>query len=338
MKPVPLSEIIEAIGGSYAGPRELGIVHIRPLRDAGPEDLSFLSNPKYQPLLSETRAAAILVGRDVEGDDPRFIRVGDPYLALATILQTWFAHVPGPEEISPRAEIASSARLGDGVAVGPNAVIGENAVIGARVRIHAGAVIGAEVRIGDDTVIYPNATVYHRCIVGRRCIIHSGAVIGADGYGFATSGGRHHKIPQVGIVRIEDDVEVGANTTIDRAALGETVVGEGTKIDNLVMIAHNVRIGRHCLIVAQTGIAGSTEIGDGCVFGGQSGAAGHLRIASGVQVAAQAAVMKDAPEKITLAGSPARPLREFLRSQALVGRLPDLLKRIERLEEERRDK
>ena len=332
MQGVPIGDIIDAVGGSFSGDRGTLISGVRPLVDAGPGDLSFLANPKYRSMLGETRAAAILVGRDVEGEDPRLIRVGDPYLALATVLQSWFSRIPAPIGISPDARIASTARLGDDVAVGAFAVIGADAVIGSRSVIHDGAVIGAEAHIGEDTVIYPNATVYYRCVIGRRCVVHSGAVIGADGYGFATSAGRHHKIPQVGIVRIEDDVEIGANTTIDRAALGETFIGEGTKIDNLVMIAHNVRIGRHCLIVAQAGIAGSTEVGDGCVFGGQSGAAGHVKLGAGVKVGAQAAVMKDWKGPVTLSGSPARPLRDSLRSQGLLERLPELLARIEKLE------
>jgi UDP-3-O-[3-hydroxymyristoyl] glucosamine N-acyltransferase len=338
MQAVTLGEIIDAVGGEYSGDRTRLIRGVRSLSEAEPEDLSFLSNPRYASLLGETRAGAILIGRDTVGDDPRYVRVGDPYLALATVLQSWFCHVPAPSGISPDARIAKSARVAGGVAIGAFAVVGEEAVIGDRVIIHEGAIIGAGARIGDDSVIYPNVTVYHGCVIGRRCILHAGVVIGGDGYGFATSGGRHYKIPQVGIVRIEDDVEIGANSTVDRAALGETVIGEGTKIDNLVMIAHNVKIGRHCLIVAQAAIAGSAEIGDGCVLGGQSGVAGHLKIGAGVQIGAQAAVLKDWVGPVVLSGSPARPLRQYLRSQSLLLKLPELLKRIERLDGERGNK
>jgi UDP-3-O-[3-hydroxymyristoyl] glucosamine N-acyltransferase len=330
-----LGEIVEAVEGAFEGDRTVEIGGVRALAEAGPGELSFLANPRYLPMLETTAAAAILVGPGVEGDSARLIRVRDPYFALAAVLQRWFAAVPGPKGISPDARIASTAKIGSGVSIGAFAVVGENADIGDNVIIHENVVIGAGVSIGAETVLYANTTVYHGCRIGRRCIIHSGVVIGADGYGFATHDGRHHKLPQIGIVRIEDDVEIGANTTVDRAALGETVIGEGTKIDDLVMIAHNVKIGRHCLIVAQSGIAGSTEIGDGSVLGGQAGVSGHLRLGPGVRVGAQAAVMKDWPGAVTLSGSPARPLRHFLRSQALVERLPELLERISRLEKDK---
>jgi UDP-3-O-[3-hydroxymyristoyl] glucosamine N-acyltransferase len=202
------------------------------------------------------------------------------------------------------------------------------------VTIFDGCHVGPDCVVGEGSLLYPNVTVYHGCLIGRRCILHSGVVVGSDGYGFATSGGGHHKIPQVGIVRIEDDVEVGAGTTIDRATLGETVIGEGTKIDNLVQIGHNVRIGKHCLLVAQVGIAGSTEIGDHVVFGGQSGAGGHLKIASNVKVGSRAAVMKSWEEEVTLSGTPARPLQEHLRAEALIRRLPKMQERIEKLEQQ----
>jgi UDP-3-O-[3-hydroxymyristoyl] glucosamine N-acyltransferase len=175
--------------------------------------------------------------------------------------------------------------------------------------------------IGDDTTIYPNVSIYHRCRIGKRCILHSGVVIGADGFGFATEGGRHHKIPQIGSVRIEDDVEIGANSAVDRAALGETVIGEGTKIDNLVQIGHNVRIGKHCLIVSQVGIAGSTELGDFVVAAGQSGISGHLKIGNGAQISAAASVFHDVPEGGKVIGTPAIPFREYARRDVLLRRL-----------------
>ena len=185
--------------------------------------------------------------------------------------------------------------------------------------------------IGEGSVIYPQVSIYHGTIIGRRCIIHSGAVLGADGYGFATERGRHHKMPQVGIVRIEDDVEIGAGTTIDRAALGETVIGEGTKIDDQVMIGHNVKVGKHCLLVAQVGIAGSTELGDHVVVGGQSGFGGHLKIGNRVQVAAKSAVFHDIPDDTKVMGAPAIPFRDFARREGLLKRM---LKREPKAQEE----
>lgn len=333
MAEVSLGEIVDFTGGAFDGDRGTMIRGVRPLADAGPSDLTFLANPKYAPLLASSEAAAILVPQRQEGASERWIRVDDPYFQLARLLLRWFSTIPAPEGISAEASISASAAIGAGARIAPGVAVGEGSVIGERVTIFAGASIGAGVTIGDETIIYGNVTIYHGSRIGRRCIIHGGVVIGSDGYGFATREGRHHKIPQIGIVRIDDDVEIGANTTIDRAALGETVIGEGTKIDNLVQIGHNVTIGRHCLIVSQVGIAGSTEIGDYCVFGGQAGASGHLKIGARVQVAAQSAVMKDWAGPATIGGSPARPLREHLRQEALTGRLPQLVERVRALEE-----
>jgi UDP-3-O-[3-hydroxymyristoyl] glucosamine N-acyltransferase len=315
MPPVSLSEIVAFVSGRYSGP-DTPIDGVLPLSEAGDRHISFLANPKYAPQLETTKAAAVLVANDLPGDSPRYIRVANPYYAMATTVARFFAHRPAPRGISPRAEIASSAKLGRNVAVGAFVSIGEEAVIGQDVVIYPSVTIEDGASIGDGTVIFPNVSVYHGCKVGRRCIIHSGVVIGSDGFGFATDDqGLHHKIPQVGIVRIEDDVEIGAGTTIDRAALGETVVGEGTKIDNLVQIGHNVRIGRRCLLVAQVGIAGSTTLGDGVQVGGQSGFAGHLKIGDRVRVYSKSAVFEDVPDGVWVRGIPAVSQREYVRQQ-----------------------
>jgi UDP-3-O-[3-hydroxymyristoyl] glucosamine N-acyltransferase len=226
-----------------------------------------------------------------------------------------------PSGISTQASIASNAKLGNDVAVGAFTVIGDDVTIGDGTVIYSNVTIEPGATIGSNCIVYPQVSIYAGSKIGDRCIIHSGVVIGSDGYGFATHGGRHHKIPQIGIVRIENDVEIGAGTTIDRAALGETVIGEGTKIDNLVQIAHNVRVGKHCLLVSQVGIAGSTELGDYVVVAGQSGFAGHLKIGSGVQVAAKSAVLRDVPDNTKVMGSPAMPFREFARREATLKRL-----------------
>jgi UDP-3-O-[3-hydroxymyristoyl] glucosamine N-acyltransferase len=226
-----------------------------------------------------------------------------------------------PKGVSAQASIAASAKLGENVAVGPFATIGEKVVLGNNVTVFQGASIEAGSNVGDDCIIYPNVVIYDGTRIGRRCIIHAGVVIGSDGYGFALNQGKHHKIPQIGIVRIEDDVEIGAGTTIDRAALGETVIGEGTKIDNLVQIGHNVKIGKHCLLVSQVGIAGSTELGDHVAVAGQSGFSGHLKIGHRVQVAAKSAVLEDVPDDAKVMGSPAIPFKEFARRQATLKRL-----------------
>lgn len=332
MAQVRASEIAELVGGRLSGERDVTISGVRAISDAGEGDLTFLSNRKFADLLKSTNASLILVGENEQGEDARFIRVRDPHLAIAQVLQRWFVDIPLPAGISSRAEIAKSAKLGENVRIGPFVTIGENVVIYDDVTIFDSCSIGAGSTIGKGTLIYPNVTIYHRSIIGKRCIIHSGVVIGSDGYGFVSHGGRHHKIPQIGIVRIENDVEIGAGTTIDRAALGETVIGEGTKIDNMVQVGHNAKIGKHCLLVAHVSIAGSAETGDYVVLAGQAGLAGHIRVGSHVQVAAKSAVMKSWEDRVTLAGNPARPLREHLRSEALVRKLPDLLERVKLLE------
>ena len=320
MPAVALSDIVAFVSGQYDGP-EVTIHGVAPLGDAAAGQISFLSNPKYAPQLEATQASAILVANDLAGDSPRYVRVANPYFAMASVVARFFDVRPRPHGISPHAAIAPSARIGSDAAIGAFVSIGENVVIGDGVVIYPHVTIEADAAIGDGTILYPNVSIYHACRIGRRCIVHSGVVVGSDGYGFAQQGGRHHKIPQIGIVRVEDDVEIGAGTTIDRAALGETVIGEGTKIDNLVQIGHNVKIGKHCLLVSQVGIAGSTELGDYCVVAGQSGFAGHLKIGSRVQVAAKSAVLGDVAEGLKVMGIPAVPFREFARREATLRRL-----------------
>jgi UDP-3-O-[3-hydroxymyristoyl] glucosamine N-acyltransferase len=320
MPAVPISEIVSFAGGRYSG-RDRMITGVAPLAEAEESQLSFLSNPKYAPQLASTNAGAVLISEDAAGDDERFIRVANPYFAMASVVAKFFAYRPTPKGIAPLASIASTATLGANVAIGPFTTIGDDAVIGDGVVIYQNVSIEAGTVIGDGTVVYPQVSIYERSIIGKRCIIHSGTVIGADGYGFATHGGRHHKIPQIGIVRIGDDVEIGAGCTIDRAALGETSIGDGTKIDDQVMVAHNVKVGKHCLLVAQVGIAGSTELGDYVVVAGQSGFAGHLTIGNGVQVAAKSAVLDDVADGVKVMGIPAVPFREFARREAMLRRM-----------------
>ena len=249
MPSVSLGEIVDFVGGEYVGTRELLITTVAPLTDATADQLSFLSNRKYVSQLARTNAGAVLVPTNLEGENDRWIRVEDPYFAISRIMARWFGARPKPKGISPKASIAPGARLGTNVAVGNFVTIGDDVVIGNNVTIFQGVSIEAGSSIGDDCIIYPNVVIYDGTRIGQRCIIHAGVIIGSDGYGFAMHDGKHHKIPQIGIVRIDDDVEIGAGTTIDRAALGETVIGEGTKIDNLVQIGHNVKIGKHCLLV-----------------------------------------------------------------------------------------
>lgn len=321
MPAVSIGEIVDLVAGEFNGDRNQTITSVGPLASAGNEQLSFLSNRKYAAELATTKAGAILVPKKLEGCDSRWIRVDDPYFAFAKIMTRWFSNRPMPKGISAKAVVAGSAKLGNNVTLGHFAIVGENVAIGSNVTIFHNVSIEAGSTIGDDCIIHPNVVIYDGTRIGNRCIIHSGVVIGSDGYGFATHGGKHHKIPQIGTVRIEDDVEIGAGTTIDRAALGETVIGEGTKIDNLVQIGHNVKVGKHCLLVSQVGIAGSTELGDYVAVAGQSGFSGHLKIGNRVQVAAKSAVLADVPDDTKVMGSPAVPFTEFARRQAVVKKL-----------------
>jgi UDP-3-O-[3-hydroxymyristoyl] glucosamine N-acyltransferase len=299
---------------------------------AGPDDLSFLTNPRYRASAEATRAGAILVGprTRIEGRD--LLVVADPYLALAEILDQLHPQTGPAPGVSPDARVDAAASVGDGVAIGPFAVVGAGSRLGDRVAVGAGAVIGEGCVVSDDTLLMPRVVLYPGTRIGARCIIHAGAVLGADGFGFATSGGAHRKVPQLGRVVVEDDVEIGANTTIDRGTLGETRIGRGTKIDDLVMIAHGASIGPHGLLAAQTGVSGSTRIGSHVTFAGQSGTAGHLSLGDRVVVAAKSAVFADVADGSFVAGIPAVDHRAWKRSQAVVKMLPELLARIRKLE------
>jgi UDP-3-O-[3-hydroxymyristoyl] glucosamine N-acyltransferase len=319
---VTLGEIVDFVGGAFGGARETRVDGVAPLSEATGRQITFLHNPKYASQVASTRAAAVLVATDLPGDDARWIRVGDPYFAMAQVVTKWFDARPKPPiGVSPLASVAATAKLGANVRVGAFTSIGNGVVIGDDVTIYSHVAIEDGVTIGDGTILYPQVSIYFGSRIGKRCILHSGVVIGSDGYGFATHQGRHQKIPQVGTVRIEDDVEIGAGSTIDRAALGETVIGEGTKIDNLVQVGHNVKVGKHCFLVAQVGIAGSTEIGDYVAVAGQSGFAGHLKIGNRVQVAAKSAVLDDVADGEKVMGIPAVPFREFARREGALRRL-----------------
>ena len=328
-----IGEIADFLEARYEGDRELEIRGVRPLSIAGSHDLSFLANSRYAAQLKDSRAGAILVSEDQAGDDPRYLRVAKPYFALARVLHRWFSAIPLPDEgVAGSASIHGSAVIGNGVRVAAQVTIAEGAKIGDRCVLFEGARIGAGVVIGEDSILYPNVVVYHGCTIGRRVIIQGGAVIGGDGFGFATEGGIHYKIPQIGAVRIGDDVEVGANTTIDRGALEDTVIGDGTKIDNCVTVGHGARLGRGCMIVAGVGIAGSADLGDYVVIGGHGGVAGHIRVAGGTQIAANSSVMKSIRNPEVLAGIPARPIREYQKSQAAVRRIGNLMRRVRAVE------
>ncbi len=327
-----LTEVATLISGEVIGDGATLITGVCGIKEAQAGDITFVANPRYVRLMHHTKASAIITGREVKWAPKPIVRTDNPSLAFATMM-TLLAptETKHPVGISPHAVLGARVRLGRDVAIQPFAVIGDDAVIGDRTVIYTGCSVGHHTRIGADCVIYPNVSIRESLELGDRVVVHSGTVIGSDGFGFATVKGAHHKIPQIGTVVIEDDVEVGANVTIDRARFGKTVIGRGTKIDNLVQIAHNVQIGRDTIIVAQSGISGSTTVGHNVILAGQSGVVGHITIGDNAVVAAQAGVSKSVPANTQVWGSPAKPLTRAKRINACIQRLPELVKTLEAL-------
>jgi len=327
-----LADLAAELGAEVVGDADHELCGVRPLDTARREDLSFLHNPKYVEEAMSSDAGAILAADPAILPGRNLLVCPEPYLALAHALELFHPTERPESGVHPTAVVADDVVLGDGASIGPLAAVGDGSQIGERSVIGAGSVLGRGVVLGDDCHVHPRVVISDGCRVGDRCIIHPGTVIGADGFGFATVGGVHHKVPQVGIVVLEDDVELGANVCIDRAALGETRIGKGTKVDNLVQIAHNVKIGEHCLLVAQVGISGSCRVGHHTVFAGQSGCSGHLDIGSGVVLSARAVAIKDVPDGVTLSGFPGRPHREWLKTNANMLRLGGLRQKVKDLE------
>jgi UDP-3-O-[3-hydroxymyristoyl] glucosamine N-acyltransferase len=326
--------IAEVVGGRLLGDPSVVVAGVAPLDRASPRDLSFLGVAKYAPLLTSSRAGVVLVSPDLAdtpGQTAARIVVERPQEALLTLLPRFQRVSASSIGVHPTAVIGAGVQLGKDVSVGPYAVLGDGASLGDVAIVGAHCSIGNGVEIGAGSQIFPSVSVYAGSRIGRRVILHSGVRIGSDGFGYVQRDGQHLKIPHVGRCIIEDDVEIGANTTIDRGSIDDTVIGAGTKIDNLVQIGHNVRIGRACLIMAQAGIAGSVIVEDGCMLLGQVGVSGHLTIGKGARVAAQAGVFGDIPAGETWSGYPARPHKVALRAQAALFKLPSLLRRIERL-------
>ncbi len=338
-----LAELALELGGTVVGDGAVLIRGVAGIREALPGDVTFLANARYESHLGETRASAVICDRQPREAAIPMIRVDNPYLAFQQAVRVFRPDAwRPPPGVDARAVVAPDAVLGEGVSVGPFCVIETGARVGRDAVLMAGVYVGPRASIGDGTVLHPRVVVRDECIVGARCILHPGVVVGADGFGFAFDAGRYHKVPQVGNVVIGDDVEIGANSCIDRATTDSTRVGDGTKIDNLVQIGHNVNIGRHCIIVAQVGIAGSTRLDDYVTLGGQVGVAGHLVLGKGAMVGAQSGVSRNVREKEVVSGYPAMAHGTWKRVSILIQRLPalfqgvkDVEQRVEALEGER---
>ncbi len=340
-----LREIAEHVGGTLMGDADVVISDVRGIDEADEGDLTFIANPKYKDRLEKTRASAILVSPGVTSPGKNLIVTDDPYSALAMSLTLLYPDEVTPAGISDEAFIQPDAEIGEGVTLYPVVYIGRRARIGRGVILYPGVFVGDDAAVGADSILHPNVVVYRGCSIGKRVILHAGVVVGADGFGFANPGADNRKVPQVGIVQIDDDVEVGANTTIDRGTLGKTWIQKGVKIDNLVQIAHNVVIGEKSIIVAQVGISGSTKLGKSVILAGQVGVAGHITIGDNVMVGGQSGVHENVPPDQIVSGTPHMPHFAWLRAQACRPHLPgmrktvnSLLKRIEKLEGMVRDK
>jgi UDP-3-O-[3-hydroxymyristoyl] glucosamine N-acyltransferase len=324
-----LRDLAERLDCRLDGDGDLDITRVAGIEDAGPGDLTFLANPKYAPLVAQTGASAIILANDAPAAPCAMLRASNPYRSFADALRVLGRNELPPPGIHPSAVVAPDADLGDDVSIGPLAVVGDRAEIGSRTVLHAHVVIGPGVRVGPDCILHTRVSVRDRCVLGARVIVQDGAVIGGDGFGFVTdSDGHHHKIPQQSIVVVEDDVEIGANTTIDRPAVGETRIGRGSKIDNLVMIAHGVQIGEGTILAAQVGIAGSSKLGRGVILAGQVGVAGHIDIGDRARATAQTGIPNSVDAGALVSGYPAIDNRDWLKAVAIFRTLPDLKRRL----------
>jgi UDP-3-O-[3-hydroxymyristoyl] glucosamine N-acyltransferase len=332
--PFTAFQIAEQLRGEVLGDGSVELTGLAPADCARSGDLTFAEKESYFTAAEQSNAAAVLVAGEFASSKKVLIRVPNARVAVAKVLPLFFPPDQHPQGIHPSATIAPSAQIDPTAHIGPNCVVAARVRLGARSVLIGGNHIGRDCQIGDDVCLFPNVVVYAKCQIGHRVAIHAGSVIGSDGYGYVFDEGRHRKVLQVGNVIIHDDVEIGANTCIDRAALGATVIGQGAKIDNLVHIAHNVVIGRHCLVMGQVGFAGSTHLGDYCVIASQSGIAGHLKLGHQATVGAKSGVMRDIPDKGTVVGIPAGPDKQIKRQWIALQQLPEMLRRMRELEKE----
>jgi UDP-3-O-[3-hydroxymyristoyl] glucosamine N-acyltransferase len=323
-----LKEIASFLGGNVMGADDTIINNIRPIEEANEGDITFMANKKYLKKLNLTKASAIIAPPQTAAEGKNLIIVADPYAALGRLLTLFYPLEHGRSGVSPDAYIEEGAIVSPGATIFPKTFIGKRARIEKGVVIYPGVFIGNDSFIGENSILYANVTVYHSCIIGKRVILHSGVVVGADGFGFASPGKDNTKIPQVGIVQIDDDVEIGANSTIDRATMTKTWIQRNVKIDNLVQIAHNVVIGENSAIAAQVGISGSTNLGKSVLVGGQTGIAGWLNIGDNVTIAARSGLHRDIESHQTIGGAPPLPYQQWLKLEALKLKLPEMKKTI----------
>jgi UDP-3-O-[3-hydroxymyristoyl] glucosamine N-acyltransferase len=327
-----LTRIADLVGGQIQGDGQMELSGAAPLETAAPDEIAYAENAKLLKNIDATHAGAVIVTQDFENTGKTILKVKNPKVVFAKVLAIFYPRKHPPDGIHPSATIGDAFTCGKEVSIGASVVVQDHVTLGNRVIIHPHVFIGAHVIIGDDTEIFPNVTILDRCKIGSRVMIHPGTVIGSDGFGFAPEGETYHKIPQVGIVQIDDDVEIGACNTIDRATFGKTWIQKGVKTDNLVMIAHNVTVGENTILVAQVGISGSATIGKHVIIAGQAGIAGHITIEDGAIVGPQAGVAKSVGKNQVVSGSPERPHRQNARIQRTIGLLPELKKRLETLE------
>ncbi len=331
--PVTLAAIHTLVGGQLHGNGEHTVSTLASVEDAHPEALCFVANDKAVALIESRRPGALLTHRHLPHMDVPQLVVGHPLLAFAQVAQHFFVPATKPRGIAHDLVQGMDVRIGADPSIWPFVTLGDRVVLGDRVTLYPGVFVGSDSTIGDDSVLYPNVVVREGCSLGARVIVHSGTVIGADGFGYVQHEGRHHKIPQLGGVLIEDDVELGANVTIDRATLGQTVIKRGTKIDNLVQIAHNVSVGEHSIVVAQVGIAGSTTVGHHVMIGGQAGVGDHLKVGDQVMIAARAGVNRSLEPNQIVSGAPVMPHETWMKAQAVIPRLPELRQLLRGLEQ-----
>ncbi|MDR2809860.1 MAG: UDP-3-O-(3-hydroxymyristoyl)glucosamine N-acyltransferase [Tannerellaceae bacterium] len=330
-------QIADILNGTVDGNPDVMVNNFSKIEEGTPHSLTFLANPKYEHYIYHTEAGIILVNQDFTPSAPlknTLVRVPNAYAALAVLLEMTEKQKKEKEGIDSTAFIHPTAHTGQGCYIGTFACIAENARIGDNCKIYPYAYVGDNVVIGNNCILYPHVAIYEGCVIGNHCILHAGCVIGSDGFGFAPEGEQYKKIPQLGNVILEDNVEIGANTTVDRAVMGATIVHKGAKLDNLVQIAHNVEVGEHTVIAAQAGVSGSVKIGKHCRFGGQSGLAGHIGVGDHVSIGAQAGILSHLEEGRTVLGSPAIDAKAFMRSSVIFSRLPDMYRTVDKLQRE----